>query len=88
MKLLIWYQGNNVSNSLFHKVRKGGQKPAFHRPALLPLQIIYSHTTPKQTQSKAKHSDTLSTQHMWVNCNRLSGNRSPHTRGESTPNAP
>lgn len=39
-----------VSHSLFHKVRKGGQEPAFHRPALLPLQIIYSHTTPKQTE--------------------------------------
>lgn len=54
-----------VSSSPFHKARKGG--PAFHRPALLPLQIIYSHTTPKQTQSKVKHSDTLHTQYMWVN---------------------
>lgn len=44
-----------VSSSLFHKVRKGGQKPAFQRPALLPLQVIYSHTTPRQTQSKARH---------------------------------
>lgn len=87
MKLLILYQGSNVSNTLSHKVRKGRQKPAFHTPALLSLQIIYSHTTPKQTQSKAKHSDTLDTQHMWVNCSRLSGDRSPHTRAESTPNA-
>lgn len=50
-----------VSSSLFHKVRKGGQQPACHRPALLPLQIIYSHTTPKQTQGKVKPSDTLHT---------------------------